>query len=95
VTLALLKETTTIMLLQFFFKRMSLSQQARYLRKKGVILGTRIKDGRRIYIYMLEDLFIEVKYLADNVDNAVEKLSIHRGLDNLNNYLEKEFKASF
>ena len=83
------------MLLQFFFKRMSLSHQAKYLKKKGVILGTRIKDGRRIYIYMLEDLFIEVKYVSDNVDNIIEKLSIHKGLDNLNTYLEREFKSSF
>jgi hypothetical protein len=83
------------MLLRFFFKRMSLSQQAKYLKKKGIVLGTRIKNGRRIYIYMLEDLFVEVKYLSDNVDNAAENLSIHQGLDNLNNYLENEFKTSF
>lgn len=59
------------------------------------MLGTRLKEGRRIFIYMLGDLFVEVKFVADNIDNDAEDLNILRGLDNLNNYLEKEFRASF
>jgi len=74
---------------------MSLNQQARYLKKKGIILGTRIKDSRRIYIYMLSDLFVEVKFQNDNVDNTPENVNILQGLDNLNTYLEKEFRTSF
>lgn len=59
------------------------------------MLGTRVKNGRRIYIYMLRDLFIEVLYKNDNTDNEAERLNMLRGLNNLNEYLEKEFKASF
>ena len=83
------------MLLRFFFNRMSLQKQAIYLKKKGIMLGTRLKEGRKIYIYMISDLFAEVLFKNDNVDNEAEQLNLLRGLDNLNDYLEKEFKASF
>ena len=74
---------------------MTARQQVNYLRKKGIILGTRTKEGRKIHIYMLKDLFIEVLYQNDNADLEAEKVSILEGLDNLNSYLEKEFRASF
>lgn len=59
------------------------------------MLGTRMKDGRAIHIYMLKDLFVEVIFKGDNIENEAESLNIVRGLDNLNEYLEKEFRASF
>lgn len=93
--LASVSPNLTQMLEKFIFNRMSARQQVNYLKKKGVILGTRVKDGRRMYIYMLRDLFIEVLYENDNTDREAEKVSILEGLDNLNRYLEKEFKASF
>jgi hypothetical protein len=83
------------MFTRFLFNRMTLRQQVSYLKRKGVVLGTRLKDGRKIYIYMLKDLFIEVMFENDDVDNEPEKLIVLRGLDNLNNHLEKEFKTSF
>ncbi len=83
------------MFLKFFFRRMSLSKQVSYLKKKGIMLGTRLKDGRKIHIYMLRDLFVEVVYQEDNIDKEPETLNMVRGLDNLNDYLEREFKASF
>lgn len=83
------------MFLKFFFSRFSSQKQINILRKKGIILGTRIKDGRKIYIYMLKELFVEVIFKNDNVDENPEKLNILNGLKNLNSYLEKEFKTSF
>jgi hypothetical protein len=83
------------MFLKFFFNRMSLQKQVTYLKKKGIMLGTRLKDGRRIYIYMLSDFFIEVSYKNDDSENEAEALSMLHGLHNLNEYLEKEFKATF
>ena len=74
---------------------MSLQKQVGLIRKKGIMLGSRAKDGRRIYIYMLSDLFVEVVYKDDSIDNDAESLTMVEGLDNLNDYLEKEFKASF
>lgn len=83
------------MILRFIFQQMSLQRQVNFLKKRGIMLGTRLKHGRRIYIYMLRELFVEVTYTHDNADEAPEKLSMLRGLNNLNEYLEKEFRASF
>jgi hypothetical protein len=83
------------MILRFFFSRLSLEKQVSYLKKKGIALGTRLKNGRKIYIYMLSDLFVEVLYRNDNADEVPEKLNMLRGLTSLNEYLENEFKTSF
>jgi hypothetical protein len=83
------------MILQFFFKRLSVEKQVEYLKKKGIALGTRVKNGRKIYIYMLRDLFVEVLYKNDNTEDAPEKLNMMKGLKNLNEYLENEFRATF
>jgi hypothetical protein len=86
---------TNLMILKFFFRQMSLQKQVNFLKKRGIMLGTRLKDGRRIYIYMLRDLFIEVLFKNDNVNENAERLNMLEGLNNLNEYLEKEFRASF
>ncbi len=83
------------MILRFFFSRLSIEKQVSYLKKKGIGLGTRLKGGRKIYIYMLSDLFVEVVYKNDNADQTPEKLNMLRGLSSLNEYLENEFKTSF
>jgi len=83
------------MIFKFFFKRMSLENQIKQVRKRGMMLGSRIKDGRKIYIYMMGDLFVEVIYKTDSIENDAESLTILRGLDNLNSHLEREFKTSF
>ena len=83
------------MLLRFFFSRLSLEKQVSYLKRKGIALGTRLKNGRKIYIYMLSDLFVEVLYRNDDADETPEKLNMLRGLNSLNEYLENEFKTSF
>lgn len=83
------------MFTRFFFKRMSTIKQGRYLKRKAVVLGTRIKEGRKIYIYMLEDFFVEVQFINDSIDNDAEMINILQGLDNLNSYLENEFRTTF
>ncbi len=83
------------MLLKFFFSRLSLEKQVSYLKRKGIGLGTRLKGGRKIHIYMLNDLFVEVMYKNDNADESPEKLNMLRGLKSLNDYLANEFKTSF
>jgi len=83
------------MILQFFFRQLSSEKQANYLQRNGVSLGSRVKNGRRIYVYMLRNLFVEVMYEDDNTNNSPERVNMLRGLKNLNAYLEKEFRASF
>ena len=83
------------MILKFFFKQLSVTKQVSFLKKKGIMLGTRMKEGRKIYIYMLRELFVEVVYKNDNTEEMPERLNMLTGLKNLNSYLEKEFKTSF
>ena len=83
------------MLFQFIFRQLSAEKQVSYLQKNGVSLGSRAKNGRRIYVYMMRNLFVEVMYENDDVNDTPEKVNLMRGLKNLNTYLEKEFRASF
>ena len=83
------------MILQFFFRRLSPEKQVSFLKKKGVALGTRAKNGRKVYLYMLRNLFVEVVFENDNSEQAPERLNILKGLKSFNQYLEKEFRASF
>ena len=83
------------MFLKFFFTHLSVQKQVEYLKKRGIILGTRVKNGRKIYIYMLTNLFVEVLYKNDNTEEQPEKLTTLAGLKNLNDYLENEFRTSF
>ncbi|HOX83644.1 MAG TPA: hypothetical protein PLJ60_09720 [Chryseolinea sp.] len=59
------------------------------------MLGVRTKNNRKIFTYMLNDLFVEVLYKNDNANDDAEKVNMLKGLKNLNSYLEKEFKTSF
>lgn len=58
-------------------------------------MGTREKDSRKVHIYMLTNLFVEVIYKNDDSDNEPEQTRILSGLKKLNAYLETEFKSSF
>lgn len=83
------------MFLQFFFNQLPSYKQIEYLKKKGVLLGTRTKENRKVFVYMLTNLFVEVRYKNDNTDEQPEKLTTLTGLKSLNDYLEKEFRTSF
>ena len=83
------------MILQFFFRQLSAERQVSYLQKNGVSLGSRAKNGRRIYVYMVRNLFVEVMYENDDSNSTPEKVNLLKGLKNLNAYLEREFRASF
>ena len=94
-TIVKTKTIKHIMILQFFFRQLSAEKQVSYLQKNGVSLGSRVKNGRRIYVYMLRNLFIEVMFENDDANSTPEKVNMLRGLKNLNAYLEKEFRATF
>lgn len=83
------------MLLQFFFNQLPSYKQIEYLKKRGILLGTRTKDSRKIFVYMLTDLFVEVLYKNDNTEERPEKLTTLNGLKNLNDYLERDFRRNF
>ena len=83
------------MLYKFFFNRLSLEKKVKYLHKRGVALGSRMKDGRQIHMYMLRNLFVEVTYTEDKTYLAPENVKVLHGLTNLQHYLEAEFRTRF
>lgn len=83
------------MFYKLIFKNLSESGKLRFLREHGVSLGVRMRENRKVFIYMVKDFFVEVIYRQDNSDSEAEKLNIFDSLKGLNEYLESEFKAAF
>lgn len=83
------------MIRKFLFNRLSLENKVKYLHNKGVALGSRLKDGREIHMYMIGNLFVEVMYQEDKTYLAPEKVNVLSGLTNLHQYLETEFRSRF
>ncbi len=72
-----------------------MTRQADFMKRKGIVLGTRMKDGRQSYLYMVNNLFAEILYEDDNPRLQVETLVVLDGLDRLNLYLEKDLRARY
>ena len=83
------------MFFKLIFKYYSESKRIALLKEEGIMLGTRQRNGRKVYLYMLKDFFVEVVYQKDEIDLEPEKLETFSNLDNLNSYLEKEFHTAF
>jgi len=83
------------MFFKLVFKYYSESKRIALLKEEGIMLGTRQRNGRKVYLYMLKDFFVEVVYQKDEIDLEPEKLETFSNLDNLNSYLEKEFHTAF
>lgn len=80
---------------RMFFKFLSESSKIAYLQKKGTVLGTRIKNGRKAYLYMLKDFCVEVIFHHDNEEMAPERVTTFASVKEFNNYLEREFRTAF
>lgn len=83
----------TGMFLKLMFKRWSVARQAEYMKRRGTVLGTRYKDGRQSYLYMVNNLFAEILYEDDNPGMKVEDLVVIHGLSKLHSHLEKDFRS--
>jgi hypothetical protein len=80
---------------RLLFKYLSESKQISYLREKGTILGTRLKNGRTAYLYLIKDFCVEVIFQKDNAELAPERVKTFANVQEFNLYLENEFRASF
>lgn len=80
---------------KWIFRYFSESKQIAYIRKKGIMLGSRVREGRKVYMYMLTDFFVEVIYQQDNLELYPEKMEVYTNLNHLNHYLEQEFRKAF
>ena len=83
----------TTMFLKLFFNRWSVTRQADFMKRRGIVLGTRNKDGRQSYVYMVNNLFAEIFYENDNPGLKVETLVVIDGLTKLHQHLEKDLRS--
>jgi len=82
-------------LFKWGFKYFSLTKQLDYLREHGVMLGSRMRNDRKVFLYMVKSTFVEVMYKNDSIEREAERLEVFKNLNHLNQYLENEFKATF
>lgn len=80
------------MITKFFFKRLSVASQANFMKKRGISLGSRWKDGRYIYMYMFRSLFVEILFIGDKTENDPETVTVISGIDEFNKRLEEEIR---
>lgn len=78
------------MFVKFFLKRMGIRRQASFMKKHGLLLATRKRDGRIIYIYMYRNLFAEIIFVKDNPGYEAENVKLIQGLNRLNAHLDKD-----
>lgn len=62
------------MCFKHFFKHLSQSKKLSYVRDHGVMIGTRMRDERKLFLYMIKDFIVEVVYKDDNMDDVAECL---------------------
>lgn len=80
---------------RMFFRLLSSSKKIAYLQEKGTVLGTRLKNGRKAYLYMIKDFCVEVIFRQDNDEMTPERVTTFSSVREFNTYLEREFKAAF
>ena len=83
----------TTMFLHLVFRWLSINRQADFMKGRGIILGTRKRDGRQGYLYMVNNLFAEIFFVNDNPRMSVERLVVLNGLNKFNRYLEEDFRS--
>jgi hypothetical protein len=77
------------------FKFLADNKKFEMLREKGIMLGSRWRNERRVYLYMVKDFFVEVMYSNDDIDLQPERINTFSNLDNLNAYLERDIRTAF
>jgi len=82
-------------LFKWGFKYFSLTKQLEYLREHGIMLGSRMRNDRKVFLYMVKSTFVEVMYKNDSIEKEAERLEVFSNLNHLNQYLENEFKTTF
>jgi hypothetical protein len=76
------------MLEKLMFSCLSENNQLAVLKNKGKILRTHFKNGRRGYLYGLNNFYVEVIYHKDSIDLTPECVKTFRTMDEVNEYLE-------
>jgi hypothetical protein len=82
------------MFTRFFFNRMSPTKKLDYLRKKGTLIGNRMRNSCLVSVYMLSDLFVEVIFPKESSTEVPEEIRVFHSLESLNGYLEDDARLN-
>ncbi len=80
---------------RLLFRLMSVRKKINYLREQGTMLGTRLKNGRKAYLYIVKDFCAEVIFYNDNTELTAEQVTTFSNVKEFNSYLEREFRSRF
>jgi hypothetical protein len=83
------------MFVKWLFDYFPERKKADVVKNQGLVLGSRIRDGRKIYLYMIEGFFAEVTYSHDNIDEQPEIIETFSDLAHLNPYLEQGLEGVY
>lgn len=77
------------------FPKWPQERQLEHVRQKGVSLGSRLKEGRSVFVYMVRNLFVQIVFKNDQEWHEVENVMVFSSLEKLNSYLEQDFRLAF
>jgi hypothetical protein len=77
------------------FEGVSTKNVVKRLKEEGSLVGERLRNGRKIYIYLLKGMFVQVMFKKDDPIEEVEHLLTFDDINQLNAHLEREFKTAF
>ena len=82
------------MLNRLFSRDFSSKRKIQSLKENGVMLGSRLKNRRKYFFYMLDGSFLEVLFENDQPHGGLENVKYFKSLEKLNAYMEQEFHAA-
>lgn len=80
------------MIYRLIFNRASLDKKRSMLSNKGVNIGCFKRNDRQAFIYLLDDFFVEVIYVNDDVKNSIEVAQSFTDYRKLEKYMEESIK---
>lgn len=82
------------MIYRLIFNRANPDKKKSILNNKGVNIGCFKKNNRQAYIYLLDDFFVEVIYIHDDVNSSIEKAQSFTDYRKLEKYMEESIRES-
>lgn len=83
------------MIYRLIFNRAKPEKKKSILNNKGVNIGCFKRNDRQAYIYLLDDFFVEVLYINDDVNNSIEKAQSFTDYRKLEKYMEESIRQGF
>lgn len=80
---------------QFVFRYASNKNKEKTIAESGTLMGSRERNGRKVFLIMVKTFFVEAFYVNDDTDGELESFSVIGNINLFNSYMEKDFKTVF